>query len=54
MRIRGKRLTRQQKIFLENKGYNHRDWLLQKNCTRETIYVNRNTKEIIKFNKGDK
>lgn len=47
----GKRPTRNQKIFLKEKGLNFNNWLIVKDCKEVFIIVNKLSGKIRTFNK---
>lgn len=46
-----RKLTRNQKEFLENKGLESRNYLVERNTSKKMRFFNRITNEIIEFSK---
>lgn len=46
-----RKLKRKHKVFLEDKGYNSRDFLIERDTTEKMVFVNRSSKEKIEFMK---
>ena len=47
----GKKLTRKQREILIQNGYDSDEWLLERQTELISIYVNKNTKELLTLDK---
>lgn len=47
----GKRLTKKQKLFLEEKGLDHKDYLSVKDTSTEAHFVHRRTGKLVQYDK---